>query len=1800
MARFRGDAGGGWGRFWAAVGVGALIAVGSVVAGTPAWAVAPGNDDFSAATVLPAPLPIDVSGSSSEATKEPGEPAHGGDAGGASVWFSWTPSVSGAVVIDTCGSNYWANLGVYTGTAVGSLTTVGADPELCEDSLGSSRLVRLAAVAGTTYRIAVDGQGGATGGFGLHLRSAPANDQFAAAQALNGVLPVSVTSSTFGATREAGEPTHAGQDGGHSIWFAWTPANSGPVTVSTCASDFDTLLGIYRGTALTALTPVAANDNGCGEKSSVSFAAAAGTTYKIAVDGPVGELAAAMGTVRLVIRAAAPPANDNFEEAQVLGQDLPVAVTGSTVDATAEAGDPAPLSGGRSVWYSWSAGFSGQVTVNTCLSNFDTLLAVYTGSAIGDLTALASNDDTCGTSSSVRFQATAGTTYRIAVDGYHGATGQLQLKLIRTPANDDFAEAQELTGSLPITAAGTNVGATQQPGEPEDSGGGGATVWYRWTPAATGQVTLSTCASQVTTKLAVYTGDELTGLTAVSVSDLHCGARAKVSFTATAGTTYRIQVDGSAYSDGSALTGPIGLTIRTSTPPANDDFAAAEALPSELPVTVTGSTADSTQEPGDPLGAASVWYRWTPSTSGSVVVSSCGGTGLDTQSAVYTGSTLSDLAALPGQDGCRSTVTVTAGTEYRIAVAGQAPNEFRPFTLTLRAAVRPANDDFAHAQDLTGPLPFTANGNNSDATTEPDEPDGAAASVWYRWTATATGPVSFDTCDSGRGLDSTLTVYTGTAIGELDVVVGSHADCGSLSRMIFAANSGTTYRIRVGGSVLGAFRLRVRVPNPPSNDDVADARVLTGSLPLATNGTNVEATREATEPSRGELRGYASVWYRWTPASSGRVMIDTCDSDFDTQLAVYTGSSPTSQIVANDNGCGAPAAGSKVTFAATAGTTYWIVVDGTADNMGSPSPEGSFTLQVKAADRPDNDDRAQAAVLSGALPVARAGTTVGATKEPGEGRHVGNDGGASVWYSWTPAASGPVTIDTCDAGFATLVAVYRERSDGVSVVVSSNRNGCGQGSRDTFVAAAGTEYLIAVDGMDGAQGTFTLRLRSADTPANDNFADATELTAALPIAVTGTNREATREPNEPAHDGTNGGASVWYRWVAPAAGPVSIDTCGSDFDTVLGVYTGSAVNALAKVASDDNTCGTRSQVSFEATAGTTYWIAVDGPVRNVGTIRLAIHKVVRPANDNFADARPLTGTLPLTTDGTTIDASREPSEPLHGGVTGTASVWYRWTAPAAGKVVVETCGSGFDTTLGVYTGVEVGDLSTVAFNGDACGAQSRVEFGAAAGRTYWIAVDGAGGAVGAVRLTVRPPQRPVNDAFAAAQSLSGALPIAVTGSTVDATRENGESAHGQYSHGTSVWYSWTPSSNRRVTIDTCASQVNTVIGVYSGSTLATLAEVASADDGCGHLYGGSKVTFTATAGTTYRIAVDGWTSGVAGAFPGTGEFRLALTGTDPPANDDLAAAQVLTGTLPMAITGTNAGATREPGEPFHAGFVGGTSVWYSWTPTLSGRVSIDTCSSSFDTLLAVYTEPGLTAVAANNNGCGSASKVAFTASAGTTYRIAVDGRDESTGMISLALVDLEPRVTTVTQVTSAPAPSAYGQAATFTASVTGGATPTGAVQFAVDGTDSGAPRPLSAGKATLSLSTLAVGSHVVTARYGGDAGHTPSSGSVTHRVDKMVTKLIAHPAVLEVLPLRISLRLSATLVDATGHAIPGQPVRFVVAGRTACTATTSTTGVATCSSLGAWLLAVLTLGYDTYYDGTPTHQPTQAHGTVLG
>ena len=407
------------------------------------------------------------------------------------------------------------------------------------------------------------------------LAPAPANDNFASAQVLTG-NSVTVTGSNVGATKQAGEPSIAGNVGGASVWYNWTATSNGTVSVNTYGSSFDTLLGVYAGTSVSSLALVTSDDDAGGTvQSAVSFTAVSGTTYHIVVDGYNSGSGAATGSIKLTLAfapAGVGPANDNFASAQILTGNS-VTVTGSNVGATKQAGEPniAGNVGGASVWFNWTATSSGLVNVNTYGSSFDTLLGVYTGTSVSSLTLVASNDDAGGTlQSAVSFSAVSGTTYHLAVDGYNAgrgagpATGSVKLTLatVAAPANDNFASAQVLTGTS-VVVTGSNVGASKQAGEPTLAGNaGGASVWYAWQAASSGSVTISTIGSSFDTMLGVYTGTSVSSLTLVASNDdiSAYNVQSSVTFHATAGTTYRIVVDGYNYGAGAA-TGSIQLNL---------------------------------------------------------------------------------------------------------------------------------------------------------------------------------------------------------------------------------------------------------------------------------------------------------------------------------------------------------------------------------------------------------------------------------------------------------------------------------------------------------------------------------------------------------------------------------------------------------------------------------------------------------------------------------------------------------------------------------------------------------------------------------------------------------------------------------------------------------------------------------------------------------------------------------------------------------------------------------------------------------------------------------------------------------------------------------------------------------------------------------------------------------------------------------------------------------------------------------------------------------------------------------------
>ena len=160
----------------------------------------------------------------------------------------------------------------------------------------------------------------------------------------------------------------------------------------------------------------------------------------------------------------------------------------------------------------------------------------------------------------------------------------------------------------------------------------------------------------------------------------------------------------------------------------------------------------------------------------------------------------------------------------------------------------------------------------------------------------------------------------------------------------------------------------------------------------------------------------------------------------------------------------------------------------------------------------------------------------------------------------------------------------------------------------TNIVPAGGSVTITDSSMSTLPRRFyrAIPQTAGATPSNDLFADRIVITGNN-ATVSGSNIAATMESGEPFHWSSTGGKSVWWSWQAPSSGVVTISTAGSSFDTVLAAYTGNSVGGLTLVQNNDDFGGNlTSQVSFAATSGTVYQIAVDGFGGASGTTSLSL------------------------------------------------------------------------------------------------------------------------------------------------------------------------------------------------------------------------------------------------------------------------------------------------------------------------------------------------------------------------------------------------------------------------------------------------------------------------------------------------------------------------------------------------------------------------------------------------------------------
>ncbi|MGE3107384.1 MAG: GC-type dockerin domain-anchored protein [Phycisphaerales bacterium] len=282
------------------------------------------------------------------------------------------------------------------------------------------------------------------------------------------------------------------------------------------------------------------------------------------------------------------------------------------------------------------------------------------------------------------------------------------------------------------------------------------------------------------------------------------------------------------------------------------------------------------------------------------------------------------------------------------------------------------------------------------------------------------------------------------------------------------------YRLNLNGFLpYGDMSGSYSVEFHPGNDRCEFARVVGNGVH---SGNTAHATNDG-QATCGTSNLTPSVWYKYTAIASAPLTISTCGSSFDTVLSVYdTNSCPSGtglQVQCNDDapagqGCGVR--DSLLTINAVTGHTYYIRLSGFDEAI------GDYVLNVG----PTNDRCADAmAVTEGTYPFDnRLATTDGPTLAQCSNNGADMQVNGDLWYVYTPAQSGAVTIDTCGSGFDTKLAMYiNAPCEGHSTYVGCNDDGCSLQSRMANIpVTAGFDYYIRVGGYQTNRGTGDLHI----------------------------------------------------------------------------------------------------------------------------------------------------------------------------------------------------------------------------------------------------------------------------------------------------------------------------------------------------------------------------------------------------------------------------------------------------------------------------------------------------------------------------------------------------------------------------------------------------------------------------------------------------------------------------------------------------------------------------------------------------
>lgn len=673
--------------------------------------------------------------------------------------------------------------------------------------------------------------------------------------------------------------------------------------------------------------------------------------------------------------AQAQPANDECLTPTPLTTG--VAATGTSAGATGT--DLTSLCGTNDtsdVWFSWTADCTGNVTVSSCGSGFNTTLSAFIPPCNEFLFDIACADDECGTQSQLNFLATSGDTYFIRLAGVNGATGNYTVTVTCpeiggccigggfcepdvTPddcANVFFGlflgDGTDCNGTeCSFGACCAAGGCTDEMGFDACNNAGGIYQGDGTICATTTCPIFGACCgffdgsctdlTQANCDLAggIYLGDNTDCLN----DGLACATGACCSSSGGCTETDSLSCQatlGTFFGSGTTCTDFV----------CNDDCGSATVVNS-VPYTNQIDNATAADGPANQYGscdgavgvvALDVWYRWTPSSDCDATVSWTPLAGQDNVLIVWQSllappeseclsGAFASMAGVPGPNevDCQECEDGTGGcpdpgvaeTSTFFAQAGT--------TYWFQCGQQGAIPDAGGLSEFSVTCSFVTGGCCLDgACTEQFASQCDAMGGLYLGDGTdCLGGCPGGACCEPDGTCSNAATpgdcsllggtWQGDGVDCLDVVCGG-ACCvtGSCQDVVSEAACNTLAGTYLGNGTTCATSI--------CNDDCANAiDVMTG---VTYNGTNLGATG-TNESSCAGTADTTDVWHTWLADCTDTVTVSLCGSNFDTSLAVFDGCGGL-ELACNDDTTACGSNNSQLTFPATAGTTYWIRVAG--------------------------------------------------------------------------------------------------------------------------------------------------------------------------------------------------------------------------------------------------------------------------------------------------------------------------------------------------------------------------------------------------------------------------------------------------------------------------------------------------------------------------------------------------------------------------------------------------------------------------------------------------------------------------------------------------------------------------------------------------------------------------------------------------------------------------------------------------------------------------------------------------------